>query len=99
MDGDFLDAVFRTQSCLLYHFVSWLIRAGMPLRHRRSALRLFGSYRLRGTAGAPWRRRLLCLCIKKQIVIRGEDMKKNILILFFILMGLNIFSKEKRYNT
>ncbi|MBR4386783.1 MAG: hypothetical protein IKP51_09715 [Treponema sp.] len=26
-------------------------------------------------------------------------MKKSILILFFILMGLNIFSKEKRYNT
>ena len=26
-------------------------------RHRRFALRLFGSYRLRGTKGAPWRRR------------------------------------------
>ncbi|MBR4246734.1 MAG: hypothetical protein IKQ13_07030 [Treponema sp.] len=27
--------------------------------YRRSALRLFGSYRLRGTKGAPWRRRLV----------------------------------------
>ena len=28
----------------------------------------------------------------------GDGMKKSILILFFILMGLNIFSKEK-HNT
>ncbi len=68
-DGDFLDAVFRTQSCLLYQFVAWLIRAGMPLRHRRSALRLFGSYRLRGTAGAPWRRRLVGLCISERMIV------------------------------
>lgn len=26
-------------------------------------------------------------------------MKRNIVILFFVIMGLNIFPKEKRYNT
>ena len=36
---------------------------------------------------------------RSKLLFVGEDMKKNILILFFILMGLNIFSKEKRYNT
>ena len=42
--------------CMLYDHILWLIRPTMPLRHRRSALRLFGSYRWRGTKGAPWRR-------------------------------------------
>ena len=42
--------------CMFYEHILWLIRPPMPLRHRRSALRLFGSYRWRGTKGAPWRR-------------------------------------------
>ena len=42
--------------CMFYDHILWLIRPTMPLRHRRSALRLFGSYRWRGTKGAPWRR-------------------------------------------
>lgn len=36
---------------------------------------------------------------RSKLLFVGEDMKKNILILFFILMGLNIFSKEKRYSS
>ena len=52
----FWTVLFRTKSCLFYDHILWLIRPTMPLRHRRSALRLFGSYRWRGTKGAPWRR-------------------------------------------
>ena len=36
---------------------------------------------------------------RSRLLFVGDGMKKSILILFFVFMGLNIFSKEKRYNT
>ena len=36
---------------------------------------------------------------RSKLLFVGDGMKKSILILFFVFMGLNIFPKEKRYSS
>ena len=40
---NFMDEALWTQSYLLYHYIPWLIRAFMPLRHRPSGVPPSGS--------------------------------------------------------